>query len=125
MKKRVKIPMRNAKSLLNLAKQVRDKHMTDGDASPLKVLNWAIVGPIIDQALATDEKADQLKREKLKMFQQRQLQLQQLTDIVRDSRDILTGVYSKQMKVLGEWGFDVLDNRVTSSGEEEATQVKV
>jgi len=117
--------MRNAKSLLNLAKQVRYKHMTDGDASPLKVLNWTVVGPIIDQALATDEKADELKREKLKMFQQRNQQLQQLTDVLRDSRDILTGVYSKQMKVLGEWGFDVLDNRVASPENAEATQAKV
>ena len=125
MKKRVKIPMRNAKSLLNLAKQVRDKHMTDGDASPLKVLNWTVVGPLIDQALVIDEKADQLKREKLKMFQQRDQQLQQLTNVLRDSRDILTGVYSKQMKVLGEWGFDVLDNRVASSDNAETAQVKV
>ena len=108
--------MRNAKSLLNLAKQVRYKHMTDGDASPLKVLNWTVVGPLIDQALVIDEKADQLKREKLKMFQQRDQQLQQLTNVLRDS---------KQMKVLGEWGFDVLDNRVASPDNAETAQVKV
>ncbi len=113
MKKRVKIPQRNAKALLDLAKKVRDKHLADGEASPLKVLNWAEIGPVIEDALTTDEKAEQLKREKLRVFQQRSNRLQEVINIVRSSRDILTGVHSDEMKMLGLWGFDVLDNRTS------------
>lgn len=65
MKKRVIIPMQDAKALLDLAKKVREKHVADGEASPLKVLNWSELNPMIDGALETEEKAVRLKREKL------------------------------------------------------------
>lgn len=121
MKKRVKIPARDAKALLDLATKVREKHLADGDASPLKVLNWDTIIPVIDAAVKTDALALKLKREKLKMYQQRSRRLDAVASIMRNSRDILTAVYSEEMKALGEWGFDVLDNRTSpAEGEEQA-----
>ena len=45
MKKRVKLPA-NSKQLLDLAKQVQQKHVADGEASPLLALNWEVAGPM-------------------------------------------------------------------------------
>ena len=112
MKKRVKIPMQNAKALLILAKRVREKHLADGEASLLKPLNWQVVSPIIDQAVAADEEAERLKREKVMKYQQRDVRLQPLLTLLRSSRDILGGVYTDEMKRLGEWGFDVMETRI-------------
>jgi hypothetical protein len=124
MKKRVKIPMQDAKALLDLAKKVREKHVADGEASPLKVLNWGELNPMIDGALETEEKAVRLKREKLNTYQQRSRRLQAVLGMVRSSRDILTGVHSSEMKALGLWGFDVLDGKATVPAEEPQQVVK-
>jgi hypothetical protein len=113
MKKRVKIPKQNAKALLDLATKVRAKHLADGDASPLKVLNWDEINAVITQALEAEEKALQFKRETLSLYQQRAQALESVVAVVRNSRDILTGVHRTKMKLLGLWGFDVLDGKVT------------
>jgi hypothetical protein len=111
MKKRVKIPMGNSKALLDLAKKVRDKHVADGEASPLKVLNWSELGPMIDDGLAVEDKALRLNREKLLTYRHRRAQLSKIRDAMRTSRDILTGVHSSEMKELGLWGYDVVEVR--------------
>jgi hypothetical protein len=111
MKKRVKIPMRNTKTLLDLAKKVREKHLADGEASPLKVLNWAEVSPMIDDVLEIEDRALRLNREKLLTYQHRRVQLSKLISVMRNSRDILTGVHSSEMKELGLWGYDVVEVR--------------
>ena len=113
MKKRVRIPMRNPKALLDLANKVREKHMADGEESPLKVLNWNEVNAAITQALEVEEKALPFKRETLNLYQQRAQALESVVNIMRNSRDILTGVHRSKMKMLGLWGFDVLDGKVT------------
>jgi len=125
MKKRVKIPQQNPKELLELAQKLRAKHVADGDASPLKVLNWTELNPLIDSAIEVEDRALRLKREKLAIYQQRSRQLIALTNVMRNSRDILTGVHPAEMKALGLWGFDVLDNRVTISEPGEAKTEKV
>ena len=118
MKKRVKIPKQSASALLELAKKMREKHLADGDASPLKVLNWDKVSPVIDEAIELEEKALRWKREKLSIFQQRAHRLQTVLSIVRSGRDVLVGVHIDEMKALGLWGFDVLDNRANVQKEE-------
>lgn len=109
--------MQDANALLELAKKVRAKHLADGEGSPLKVLNWNEINPIIDDALETEEKAVRLKREKLNTYQQRSRRLQAVLGMVRSTRDILTGVHSDEMKALGLWGFDVLDGKATVPAE--------
>ena len=125
MKKRVRIPVRDVKALLDLAKKVREKHLADGDASPLKVLNWEMINTTIDEAISSEAEALKLKREKLKMYQQLNRRREAVVNVMRNTRDVLSGVFPDEMKVLGLWGFDVLDNRVagaepleTKSGQE-------
>jgi len=122
MKKRVKIPASNPAALLDLAKKVQSKHTADGDASLLKMLNWSEITPTLEAAVANHEKARQLKREMLEAYQQRNLKLQEIINALRDSRDILSGAYKKEMKVLGQWGYEVLDVR-SFVGEPKAEKV--
>jgi hypothetical protein len=114
MKKRVKIPAGNPTRLLDLAKKVQLKHVADGENSPLKVLNWAAHGPIIDQVLQDHEKAERLKREMLETYQRRDLNLPIIVDLLRNSRDILAGTFGKEMKKLGQWGYSVLEAKTES-----------
>jgi hypothetical protein len=113
MKKRVKLPA-NSKQLLDLAKQVQQKHVADGEASPLHALNWEAAGPLIDKVYAEHEKAQRLRREMRQAYQQRNLEIEAVRDVVRGCRDVLTGRYFREMRTLGEWGFDVFDNRQTT-----------
>ncbi len=115
MKKRVKIPTNNPAALVALAKRVKEKHLADGDASALKPLNWQALTTIIDEAAAYHDKAEQLKREMLESYQRRGLRLEGVISFLRNSRDILSGVHEKEMKSLGNWGYDVLDARSTKA----------
>src|SRR5262245_47327745 len=124
MKKRVKIPMYNPSMLLELAEKIREKHVADGEASPLKVLNWEVVGAEIERALTSQQTALRLKREKLSAYQQRAHKMESVLRIVRRSRDILTGVHAEEMKALGAWGFDVLDTRENIPAGEDETKAE-
>ena len=110
MKKRVEIPT-NANELLALAKRVRDKHIADGDASVLKALNWSELHGVIDQTITLHEEADRLKRALMEAYQQRDLKMEPVRRLLRNSRDILSGTYDGEMKKMGQWGFQVLETR--------------
>jgi hypothetical protein len=97
-----------------LAKKVQQKHVADGENSPLKGLNWVEDGPIIDQVLQDHERAESLKREMLETYQRRNLNLPIVLELVRNSRDILTGTFGKEIKKLGQWGYDVLEAKTES-----------
>jgi hypothetical protein len=109
MKKRVKIPTNKPAQLLDLAKRVQQKHLADGDGSVLKILNWQDVNLAIEQASQAHEKAERTKREMLEAYQQRTLKVNSVLGFLRNSRDILTGAYSREMKTLGQWGYDVFE----------------
>lgn len=115
MKKRVEIPVNNPQALMELAKKVQARHQADGETSVLNALQWADINPQLEEAIAAHEKARQLKREMLAAFQQRDLKLEVILGLVRDSRDILSGVYKKEMKKLGQWGYEVMDVRTRAS----------
>lgn len=119
MKKRVTIPVSNPSALLDLAKKVQSKHLADGDASLLKILKWSEISPTLEEAVAEHEKAMQMKRSMVQAYQKRNLKLQSIIDALRDSRDILSGAYKKEMKVLGEWGYEVLDARSVQTKPDE------
>lgn len=122
MKKRVKIPANRPTALLELAKRVRAKHHADGEASLLKILDWEEVTITIDEALINHEKAERMKREMREAYQLRDLRLRHIADTMRNSRDILSGVYKKEMKVLGQWGYEVLDVRSRPTSSNDANQ---
>lgn len=124
MKKRVKIPMNDAQALIILARKVRDKHVADGEASPLKFLNWAEINAMIDEASAVEDQANDIKRVKRQVYQARSRKLTALRTQLRRSRDILTGMYRDEMKVMGSWGFDVLDNKTSPLDEAPLNAVK-
>jgi len=124
MKKRVKIPT-NPAQLVTLAKRVRDKHTVDGAASTLNVLNWQEANPIIDEAILLQENTERLKRELMESYQKRDHKLESVARFLRNSRDVLTGVNDKEMKTLGQWGYEVLDAhtfKTTQPAENGASQ---
>ncbi len=121
----MKIPVRDVKELLDLANKVREKHLADGDSSPLKVLNCDQINTTIDEAIAIEDKALKMKRDKLKLYQQRSRRMEAVVNVMRNTRDVLTGVHPDEMKALGAWGFDVLDNRTSHPEEEQQTSEKV
>jgi hypothetical protein len=94
-----------------LAKKVQQKHLADSDSSVLKVLNWKDLGPVVDESFAAHEKAERLKREMLEAYQQRDLGLESILGLLCNSRDVLTGAFIKEMKVLGQWGYEVAEIR--------------
>ncbi len=124
MKKRVRIPLRNVSQLLELAKKVRTKHLADGEASPLKVLDWTALNTVINEATEMEDLALTLKREKLRVYSQRAIRMEAVLGMVRSSRDLLTAVHPNAMKELGLWGFDVLENKVQLPEPDETNTVK-
>jgi hypothetical protein len=125
MKKRVKIPVNNPKELLDLAKKVQAKHTVDAANSVLKALNWTTITPTITEATALHDKAEKAKRDMLEAYQLRDLKIEAIANALRDSRDILSGVYKKEMKVLGQWGYEVLDIRSVKAEPQPAKAVTV
>ena len=108
MKNRINLPA-NSKELLNLAKQVQQKHVAEGAASPLNALDWAVIGPLIEKVAAAHDRAEAARREMHQSFQMRNLHLPAVRDAVRGFRDALTGKYMRERRVLAQWGFSVQD----------------
>jgi hypothetical protein len=110
-KGRVKLP-RNPVELLTLAQKVYDIHTALGTNSKLLNLedqDWSVTGSKVKVCLSHHLKAEDLKRQMEEEYRLRDLDIQEISDIVGDSRDLLKGVFSKTPKRLGEYGFDVDD----------------
>ncbi len=106
---RVEIP-RNAKDLLVLAEDILAKHTADGAASPLNLLEditWATEGPKVATALAKHDEAEHYRLLMEKAYRERDLLMKETGIIVKNSRDLLTGIHRENMKRLGDWGFSV------------------
>lgn len=125
MKKRVTIPVRDVKAMLDLAMKVQARHTADGANSVLNPLNWKSIGSSIDDAIVLHEKAERAKRDMLEAYQQRDLKVDNILTGLRASRDILTGIYCREMKVLGQWGFEVLERRSSKTEASEANPLKI
>lgn len=123
MKKRVKIPRGNVAQVLTLAKRVRDKHVADGELSLLRTLNWQDLTPLIEDTIALHEKTEILKRDMLVSYEQRAERIARIVNFLRDSRDILAGNHRNEMKMLGKWGYDVMELR-SSQAEEQPVMLK-
>lgn len=111
MKKlRVPIPSNRTKEMLDLAKKVLNKHLTDADATKLSTLDWQQLRPIIEKAMQLHEEAENFKILSMQRIQDRNLLMEDVAETVRSARDILTGTFKKDMKKLGNWGFTVIEN---------------
>ena len=112
-KLRVPIPSNRSKELLDLATKMLHKHLSDAEASKLSLLDWQQLQPIIEKAAQLHDEAENFKTLSMQRIQDRNLLMEEVTEAVRNARDILTGAYKKDMKKLGNWGFNVIENVAT------------
>ena len=121
MKDRVEIPVSNPTKMLALLKSARDKHVSDGDTSVLRVLNWLSLESDLAVAADAQEKVEQLKLRLAEAYQQRNIKMKVITQHVRSTRDILSGTFPLEMKKMGQWGFSVFDVRTGVTTEPSTT----
>lgn len=115
-KGRVEIP-RNINELLVLANKVNTKHNIDGSASILNNMvdqNWNTIASKLQQCELFHNQAETLKSQMEMIYRQRDALLPEINSIVKDTRSFLKGVYSKNPKKLGEWGYQIDDTMPTS-----------
>jgi hypothetical protein len=120
-KMRVEIPT-NPKSLLDLAKEIYDKHLEIGSSSPLSSIednNWTTEGPKIQACLNMHNEAEQLKGQMEKAYKDRDLLLLGIDKAVKASRDVLSGINHSNMKRLTDWGFSVIEAAKNSSDKKD------
>ena len=99
--------------LLDLAAKVYVKHQADGESSPLNSLvdnNWVVTGPKIAQALEIHQEAEGLRKKMEELYRERDIMLPEIEEIVRNSRNMLKSLHTKNPKRLGDWGFVVDDS---------------
>ena len=111
-KARVNIPV-NPRELIDLCVSVAAGHKEQGKDSPLSILAWDEVNPVITEADELDAKIADMSRELEKLTQRRRTLIEKpggLGDFARQSRDVLSGVYRNEMKRLGDFGFQVNDS---------------
>jgi hypothetical protein len=116
-KMRVDIP-KGAEDLIDLGEKIYSKHQTEGTASPLNQLNdytWSVEGPKLSQAKEKHQEAENLKKKMEEAYRERDLLMTNTLQIIRASRDILTGINSANMKRLSEWGYEVVASAASSS----------
>ena len=124
MKKlRVPLPVRRSTEMLDLAKKVLDKHVADGDNSVLNKLDWQSIKTSIEKAQQLNQEAETLRMQSAQRKIDRDSLLDDITTTVRSSRDILAGIHIKNMKNLGDWGFDVVE--ATAAKTKVATTTKL
>jgi hypothetical protein len=125
-KMRVPIP-RNAEEVLLLAEKVYNKHLQLGKESPLNAMedySWATDGPKIAEAMAFHKKAEDLKKLMENAYKERDLLVNSIDPTTKASRDVLTGIYRKNMKRMGDWGFTVDDTPKATAASKAKKAIK-
>lgn len=108
---RIAIP-ENVEELLTLGGKIYEKHVADAGTSPLKSMkdhNWDAIGPNLAPALKMHNEAEELERKMKETYEARDKLMGDIDGVVRATRDVLKGAYSKSPQKLGEWGYDVFD----------------
>lgn len=114
-KGRIAIPT-NIEENLHLAEKVYEKHQKDGASSLLNNLDdldWNVTGEKVALCLQKHLEAEELNRKMEEAYRTRDLYLPQINELLRASKGLLKGVFSKNPKKLGEWGFSVDDSPKT------------
>lgn len=102
----------NPAELLELGTKVYGRHLSDGDNSPLNLMqdyNWSVTGPAIEIALARHNEAEELKGKMEIAYRERDLLLPEIDKILRSSRNLLKALNAKNPKRIADWGFKVDD----------------
>ena len=105
-KVRIEVP-RNKDEELKLGGNIVDKEAILGDTSPLKDLDWAGKAATISDAKVHYSKYAELKKASEEELELCNNAMVGIDDLIKQSRDILKGVYRATPHTLGEWGFVV------------------
>ena len=105
---RVVLP-ENPKEMLDLAAVIYEKHQAAGAQSPLAGLSWNDLGPKITDAIKFHNEAEELRKQMEKSYEQRNLILAPIDDLVKQSRDLLKAIYRSEPRKMGDYGFVVND----------------
>jgi glycerophosphoryl diester phosphodiesterase len=103
----------NHTEILKLANEIYKKHNEDGANSPLNALkdhNWEEEGDKINPCMSKHLEAEDYRRKMEEAYKERDLLLNPLTEIVKESRDKLVDLYRNDLKQLEKWGFTIEDN---------------
>ncbi|RYY96807.1 MAG: hypothetical protein EOO11_12550 [Chitinophagaceae bacterium] len=106
---RIPVP-RDPEGLLALGKNVKDQHELLGAQSPLNAMedfNWAQVGPKVVAATELQVKIAKMERDLEQLYGERNNLLPDIKGALVSSRNLLKGVYAKNLKKLGDFGFTV------------------
>ena len=101
---RIVIP-ENKSDLCTLAVAIKTQHLAMGPASPLKDMDWAQLGPAIDEASGFDKTATPLSKDAEKATGSRHERIPKVGQAVHSARDILSGLKATNRKALGDWTF--------------------
>jgi hypothetical protein len=111
-KPRIIIPD-NPAELFKLDALIYAQHQKLGAKSPLHALedlpSWDEVGPKVQEALALQAEIDQQEKNLKILYGKRQAYLDAFVPQTRGTRDLLTGVYSQNLRRLGEFGYGVIE----------------
>jgi hypothetical protein len=110
---RIVLPKKTAE-LLELAKKIYEKHAADGAASPLNAqqdFKWEVEGPKVDPCTTNHIEAEKAAKKAEEFYRQRDIDLPAIKSIVQNSAQVLKGIYAKNPKVLGDYGFTVDDSK--------------
>ena len=94
---------------IQLAGNIKAKHITEGPASPLTALMTPTLSDHIDRAVDNDNKLTAIDAEGEQRRQVRKNDAVPMGEFVRAARDILQGVNRDTLRKLNDWGFKVDD----------------
>ena len=112
-KPRVVIP-RKIGDVIQLAQSIQSKDAELGTASPLALLQWTDKLAAIQSALEAQEWAETLREQLDRAYEERDRRIKELLESIRQSRDVLTGIYRQDMSKLTDFGFTVEKNKTQS-----------
>lgn len=99
----------NPKKLLELSQKILDKHVAEGEASPLNPVISENIQQTVSEGLQLNIQAEELEKQKEKAYEERDAKVKEASKMVRRSRDLLKSIYSDNLKQLGDYGFTVND----------------
>ncbi|MCP9757253.1 hypothetical protein EGI26_19000 [Lacihabitans sp. CCS-44] len=111
-KPRINIPS-NVQEVIEMAEIINNRHVADGETSPLNALQdhkLADIGPLLTACLQQHLKAEELRRQMELAYRERDAMVKPISETIKACRDLLLGVFRANPKKLGEWGFKVSDS---------------
>ncbi|HYG24087.1 MAG TPA: hypothetical protein VEH04_15010 [Verrucomicrobiae bacterium] len=122
-KTRINIP-KQPTAIIALSQAIAGGHKENGKQSPLNILEWDKIEPLIKEAKEVDDKINQLYVELDKVLERRRILIENpagVSDFVRRSRDILVGMYRNETAKLGDYGFELTGSRPKKETEAPAS----